>query len=139
MPLVRFKTGDICIAHTLPCACGRNSLRLSPVLGRKNQMIKYKGTTVYPGAIYDVLDAIQEISLYQLEVCSTEFDTDDIHIYLSFQKTNQLVLSEENINQMLQSKVRVSAQVHFLSEKNLQERVYPENSRKAIKFIDSRK
>lgn len=42
MPLLRYKTGDICIRHAEPCACGRNTYRLSPVLGRKKQMIKLR-------------------------------------------------------------------------------------------------
>ena len=48
MPLVRFKTGDMCIRFNEPCKCGRNSARLSSVIGRKGQMIKFKGTTIYP-------------------------------------------------------------------------------------------
>ncbi|MCD8540399.1 MAG: AMP-binding protein, partial [Leadbetterella sp.] len=51
MPLVRFKTGDIVQAHYEACECGRNSLRIGPVIGRKQQMIKYKGTTLYPPAM----------------------------------------------------------------------------------------
>ena len=35
MPLVRCKTGDMCIRFAEPCKCGRNSARLSSVLGRK--------------------------------------------------------------------------------------------------------
>ena len=35
MPLLRFKTGDICIKHSGKCSCGRNSARLSSVIGRK--------------------------------------------------------------------------------------------------------
>lgn len=37
MPLLRYKTGDICVANDESCACGRNSLRLSPVMGRKSR------------------------------------------------------------------------------------------------------
>ena len=33
MPLLRYKTGDICMYHIEPCTCGRTSLRLSPVIG----------------------------------------------------------------------------------------------------------
>ena len=58
MPLLRFKTGDICYHYTEPCACGRNTIRLSSILGRKGQMIKYKGTTLYPPALFDILDNI---------------------------------------------------------------------------------
>ncbi len=48
MPLLRFKTGDICHGHYETCKCGRKTMRVGPVIGRRNQMIKYKGTTLYP-------------------------------------------------------------------------------------------
>ena len=55
MPLLRFKTGDMVKAHQDACTCGRNTLRLGPVVGRKKQMIKYKGTTLYPPAMDNIL------------------------------------------------------------------------------------
>ena len=51
MPLLRFKTGDVCYHSSDPCSCGRTTIRLGPVIGRKKQMIKYKGTTLYPPEI----------------------------------------------------------------------------------------
>ncbi|MCR5049535.1 MAG: AMP-binding protein, partial [Paludibacteraceae bacterium] len=50
MPLLRFRTGDIAARVNKPCACGRNSYRLTPLIGRKHNMIKLKGTTIYPPA-----------------------------------------------------------------------------------------
>jgi phenylacetate-CoA ligase len=41
MPLLRFKTGDICRRYSAPCSCGRNTYLLGPVEGRKQKMIKY--------------------------------------------------------------------------------------------------
>ena len=64
MPLIRFKTGDIVKLHTSPCACGRNTLRVGPVVGRKQQMIKYKGTTLYPPAMNDLLNDFENIDNY---------------------------------------------------------------------------
>src|SRR5690606_18101936 len=55
MPLLRYKTGDIAMAFKEACACGRNTMRLSPILGRKQHMIKLKGTTLYPNGIFEVL------------------------------------------------------------------------------------
>ncbi|MEZ4981869.1 MAG: hypothetical protein R2769_09845 [Saprospiraceae bacterium] len=45
MPLIRFKTGDLCRAYYEPCKCGRTTMRLGPILARKQQMIKLKRTT----------------------------------------------------------------------------------------------
>ena len=50
MPLLRFRTGDVCAKITEKCPCGRTSYRLTPLVGRKNNMIKLKGTTLYPPA-----------------------------------------------------------------------------------------
>jgi phenylacetate-CoA ligase len=61
MPLLRYKTGDICVYDDRPCACGRNTLRLSPIVGRKKQMIKYKGTTLYPPALFDILNEMEDV------------------------------------------------------------------------------
>jgi len=64
MPLLRFRTGDIASMHTEQCACGRWSYRLSPLVGRKNNMIKLKGTTLYPPALNDVLDNTPYVQNY---------------------------------------------------------------------------
>jgi phenylacetate-CoA ligase len=40
MPLLRFRTGDICTFHHSPCACGRKTKRISPIFGRKNHKIQ---------------------------------------------------------------------------------------------------
>ncbi|MBY0424009.1 MAG: AMP-binding protein, partial [Cytophagales bacterium] len=68
MPLLRFRTGDICQLFDEPCRCGRNTPRLGPVIGRKKHMIKYKGTTLFPPAINDTLNAIDGIDAYLVEV-----------------------------------------------------------------------
>ena len=61
MPLLRFRTGDVSFLIDKPCSCGRFSPRLGPIIGRKKQMIKYRGTTLYPQAIYSVLAEIPGI------------------------------------------------------------------------------
>ena len=55
-------------------------MRLGPVIGRKKQMIKYKGTTLYPPALYDILDNIDEIKNYIVEVYTNQIGTDEILI-----------------------------------------------------------
>src|SRR6185295_5542256 len=82
MPLLRYKTGDICMYDDAPCACGRTSLRLSPVMGRKKQMIKFKGTTLYPPALVDLLNEREEILDFVIEVYSNEIGLDQVQLYI---------------------------------------------------------
>ncbi|MDR1698356.1 MAG: AMP-binding protein, partial [Prevotellaceae bacterium] len=80
MPLLRFKTGDIVYHYAEPCTCGRNTIRLSSVSGRRGQMIKFKGTTLYPPALYDIIDNIPDVVNYVVEVYHNEIGTDEILI-----------------------------------------------------------
>ena len=61
MPLLRFRTGDVGYLATAPCACGRQTPRLSPILGRRAQMLKIRGTTFYPATAFEVLNDVTEI------------------------------------------------------------------------------
>jgi len=55
MPLVRYQTGDMVAKLANPCRCGSRSLRLGPVVGRKNQLFKVNGTSIYPTSIFSLL------------------------------------------------------------------------------------
>jgi phenylacetate-CoA ligase len=136
MPLLRYKTGDICVYDDTPCACGRNSLRLSPVVGRKKQMIKFKGTTLYPPALADMLHEMENVIEYVAEVTSNEMGTDEVTIYIQPE-----VLSEESerkIRANLQARLRVSPHLKFITAEEIKAIQMPEAGRKIIRFIDRR-
>jgi phenylacetate-CoA ligase len=136
MPLVRYRSGDICRYHDEPCACGRNTVRLGPIAGRKNHMIKYKGTTLFPPALYDTLDEIDEIVGYYVEVYTSEIGTDEILIHVSSENPSDKL--EKKIKDKFRSKIRVAPLVVFEEFDTLRKVVHPESSRKAVKFIDKR-
>ncbi|MEI7499411.1 MAG: AMP-binding protein [Bacteroidota bacterium] len=136
MPLLRFKTGDVCHHYSSPCKCGRNTIRLGPVVGRKNQMIKYKGTTLFPPALYDILDNIDYITNYIVEVYTNQIGTDEIMIYVSGKGIGEE--KEKDIKDHFRSKLRVAPLISFTDEASIQKMQYPETSRKPVKFIDHR-
>lgn len=136
MPLLRFKTGDICIGDNSPCSCGRNTLRLSSVLGRKGQMIKYKGTTLYPSALYEILDNVPDIKNYIIEVYTGELGTDQIVIKIGSTRSDESL--EKEIKDIFRSKVRVAPEICFEPIDFISKKQTPAISRKQIKFVDLR-
>jgi phenylacetate-CoA ligase len=133
MPLIRYRTGDLCSVHYAPCKCGRTTTRLGPVVGRKKQMIKFKGTTIFPPAIFDVLELLPEITIYQVEVSKNEFGNDTITIVLSEKlNTKELIYKLTN---MFKSKLRVSPFIIFENDSDLNKKVFRENQRKPEKII----
>ncbi|MCD4665944.1 MAG: AMP-binding protein [Bacteroidales bacterium] len=136
MPLLRFKTGDICHHYNEPCICGRNTMRLGPVIGRKKQMIKYKGTTVYPPALYDILDNIEEIKNYVVEVYTNQIGTDEILIRIGCKTTP--VNFEKKVKDHFRARLRVAPQIQFEPIEDINKIRFSEENRKPVNFIDNR-
>lgn len=136
MPLIRFKTGDICKAHHEPCRCGRNTLRISPILGRKQQMIKFKGTSLYPPALYDVLNTVPYIKNYIVEVYTNDIGTDEISITVG--TVNPPEHFEKDLKDHFRAKLRVAPAIIRDTPENIARKQFPEMSRKPITFIDRR-
>lgn len=136
IPLLRFKTGDIVKAHYKPCQCGRNTMRLGPVIGRKQQMIKYKGTTLYPPAMNDILNDFNNILCYQIVIQANEIGLDEIIIKLSTDQENENFVNE--VRDHFRAKLRVSPKIEIIGFDILSKTVFNPNSRKPITFIDLR-
>lgn len=137
MPLLRFKTGDLVRKHSETCGCGRNTYRLGPVEGRKQQMIKYKGTTLYPPVMHDAVAHFKEVKLHLIEITSNEIGTDEICIRLF--STDRSEEFSSKLKDYFRAKLRVTPQITFEEETVLQKTIFDPLSRKPITFIDKRK
>ncbi|MGL4957126.1 MAG: phenylacetate--CoA ligase family protein [Bacteroidales bacterium] len=136
MPLVRFNTGDIARFHYEKCQCGRTSMRISPILGRMNQMIKLKGTTVYPPAIFDVLAQFTSISAHYVEVSSNDYGTDEVKVHIAIAQNSEKIIKE--LQDSFRSRLRVRPTIVIDSLENILKVHDIENSRKPIRFVDKR-
>ncbi|MBK6989166.1 MAG: AMP-binding protein [Bacteroidetes bacterium] len=136
MPLLRYRTGDLCFKQTEPCVCGRNTMRLSPVLGRKQHMIKLKGTTMYPPALLDLLNGIEEIKEYYVEVSSNEYGLDEVLIFIQPSSTGTELI--QKIQSVLQARLRVTPNIRIVSSNEIQSLQIQDGSRKAHFFRDKR-
>ena len=136
MPLLRFRTGDIAAKITERCRCGRYSYRLKPLLGRKNNMIKLKGTTLYPPAINDVLDNTPFVENYVVIVRDSSAGTDEVVVRIGTESNNPNLVKE--LKDRFRSRLRVAPIVELFTPDEIQRINFPAKSRKPIKFIDER-
>ncbi len=137
MPLLRFRTGDIAAKITDRCQCGRYSYRLTPLVGRKNNMIKFKGTTLYPPAINDVLDNTDYVTGYVIEVSTNDAGTDNVKVKLSL-RPDASADAVKLLKDSFRSRIRVAPDIEVLPAEEIQRINFPAKSRKPIKFIDLR-
>ncbi len=136
MPLVRYKTGDIAVLHHEPCSCGEISPRLGPILGRKQQMIKYKGTTIFPQAVFEVLNKAVFIADYYLKVDQDELGMDALSVHVN-SKIEQEQAKKQLVD-LFKSSLRVTPNIVFESMEELSKVKYKVENRKPLLFLDNR-
>ena len=135
MPLVRFRTGDIGYLLDEPCACGRKTPRLSPILGRRAHMLKVRGTAFYPATVFEVLNNMPEVGEYYLEVEGEGLvDRACVHMSLNAKGAGW----KQKIEDRLRTRLRVKIGVCLEAEELVRRRVYSPHSRKPIRFFDLR-
>jgi len=134
-PLIRFRTGDLSFLINQPCVCGRTTPRLGPILGRKQQMMKISGTTLYPQAVFNALDEVDGISEYYIEVEHRTELSDTLRIVLSTQDDGT---APAGIADILQARLRITPELIFKSKGEVRGKVYTPGSRKPVRFFDQR-
>ena len=69
VPLIRYRTRDICTFMSGSCPCGRTGVRMSKISGRSDDMLIIRGVNVFPSQVEEVLlDVKGTLPHYQLVV-----------------------------------------------------------------------
>ena len=135
MPLVRFRTGDIAFVLDGACPCGRNTPRLGPILGRKNQMLKYKGTTLFPSMILAILEGHSGVHGGYVEAHRNPDGTDRVVVCVAARDGS---LSPGPLAEELRAHLRVVPEIVMSSPEELERKVNPAGKRKRTIFFDLR-
>lgn len=136
MPLLRLRTGDMLRRHDEPCPCGRSTPRLGPVLGRKAMMLKYRGTTVFPGAIYEVLQDLAAVRAFYVEAFSDHPLSDRLRVVVSL--AEGCTMTAGGIASRIQGRIRIRPEVLIRDHAQVHARIFTPTSRKPVLFFDHR-
>lgn len=135
MPLLRYATGDMVSFIDDPCKCGRNTIRLSPVIGRNRQMIKLKGTSLYPQNVIDTINEFDKISLFVIIAERGNLGIDNLIIKIPDTSTLTLI---QLFKEFLKSKLQVTPTLEMALPSDIEKLKYPADGRKPKVFIDNR-
>lgn len=142
MPLVRYRTRDLCMLNYEKCDCGRTFVRMMKPAGRTDDMLIIRGVNVFPSQIEEVLLKVSggEITPnYQIVVDRVNnTDTLDVNVEMSEKMLSDDVRSvkaiEEKIVNQLRSTLGIGAKVHLVNPKTI-----VRSEGKAKRVIDNRK
>ncbi len=80
VPLLRYRTRDICSLDDTPCACGRTHLRMTRITGRSDDMLIIRGVNVYPSQIEALLLETDGLTPHYLLVIRRDGNLDTLEV-----------------------------------------------------------
>lgn len=141
MPLIRFRTHDLCSITKEICECGRTFARLGKIKGRTDDMMIIRGVNVFPSQIEEVLLKYNEVVSANYMIFldrKNNTDTFDIQVEVKSEDlfNNEFIMSEtvKKIKASLRSMLGIGANIHLVPPHAL-----ARNEGKAIRVIDNRK
>ncbi|MBE6569597.1 MAG: phenylacetate--CoA ligase [Ruminococcaceae bacterium] len=137
-PLLRYRTKDICVLNSAPCACGRTHIRMAKPMGRSDDMLIVKGVNVFPSQIEQVLLSKGLTSNYQI-VVDRKGVTDSLEVRVEmtpelFSDTmGAMTKKETEITEALKAMLGILAKVSIVGPKSI-----VRSEGKAVRVIDKR-
>jgi len=139
IPLIRYRTRDICVLMPEPCSCGRTTVRMSRVLGRSDDMLIIKGVNVFPSQIETVIAMFPELTLnYKILVGrENNVDTFEVHVELAEGLAIDNIRFVEEMKHRVDHELRnilgIGCNLKFLNAGTL-----PRSEGKAVRVEDTR-
>ena len=139
LPLIRYRTRDLCSLTHEKCACGRTTVRMSKPVGRSDDMLIIRGVNVFPSQIEHVLlqQGMQPNYIITVDRVNN-LDTLTVDVEMSIDTFSDTVKDLEKAKKKLeaamQSTLNVHASIRFVEYGTL-----PRSEGKAKRVIDKRK
>jgi len=136
MPLIRYRTGDFAAIHRAPCRCGRNTPRIGPIVGRKHQKLKLKGTTIFPSALKTILDGTPGISSYAILARREASLGDAVEVKIACAGDPAKIARA--LQERFQGEAKVAPQITAATAAEIDRLQLPDGARKRRYFVDLR-
>jgi phenylacetate-CoA ligase len=136
MPLVRYRTGDYAAIDAAPCRCGRRTLRIGPIVGRKHHKLKVKGTSLFPSTLKAVLDSVAEVSAYVIIARRENQVSDSVEVRVACAADSAGVV--RRLRERFQGEAKVMPEIRIGSAAEIEALQMPEGARKRRHFVDLR-
>jgi phenylacetate-CoA ligase len=138
LPLVRYRTRDICKLERGKCSCGRNLIKMAKPSGRTDDMLIIRGINVFPSQVEHVLLSLGLLPNYQI-IVSRKNNLDAMEVLVEMNENmfsdavRNLERIERSIEAKLQSTLNIASRVHLVEPKTIER-----SEGKAKRVIDNR-
>ena len=139
IPLIRYRTKDLCSLMDGTCECGRTTVRMSRIVGRSDDMLIIRGVNVFPSQIESVILETKTFDPHFLIVVDRVNNTDTMEIDVEVREEfytdeiNRLNELKEQLNRRIQSVLGISAKIKLVEPYSIER-----TAGKAKRVIDHR-
>ena len=140
MPLLRYRTKDLCSLMEGTCACGRTSVRMSRIMGRSDDMLIIRGVNVFPSQVESVILELPEFEAHYLIVVDRMNNTDTFQIQVEVRQEyysdemNKMIALKKKIAARMQSVIGLQPDIKIVEPRSIER-----SMGKAKHVIDKRK
>jgi phenylacetate-CoA ligase len=132
MPVIRYRTGDCAAIFREPCPCGRTTPRLGPIVGRKHQKLKFKGTSLFPSALAAVLEESEGVESFVVIARKESELSDSIEVLVQGSAPIPV------LREAMQARTRIVPQIRQATREEIESLQLPPQARKRRTFVDLR-
>ena len=86
MPVLRYRTKDLCTLMDGECECGRKTVRMGRIMGRSDDMLIIRGINVFPSQVESVILEMPEIEPQYLLVVDRINNLDTLQIQVEVRR-----------------------------------------------------
>jgi phenylacetate-CoA ligase len=132
MPLIRYRTGDCAALFHAACPCGRVTPRLGPIVGRKNQKLKFKGTSLFPSMLLSVLEEAGGVEAFVIVARAESELSDSVEVLF------RGAASVPALREALQARAKIAPLIRRAPRAEIEALQLPPQARKRSLFVDLR-
>ncbi len=107
IPLLRYRTKDLCSLDDTPCECGRTAVRMSRIVGRSDDMLIIRGVNLFPSQIESVILEMEEFEPHYLLVVDRVNNLDTLEVQVEVRDG----FYSDEINRMMELRKKIAARL----------------------------
>ena len=140
LPLLRYRTKDLCTLTEEPCRCGRTSIRMSRIVGRSDDMLIIRGVNVFPSQIESVILEMEEFEPHYLIIVDRVNNLDGLEVHVEVRdgyysdEMTKMVEMRKKLAHRLHSVLGLNADIKLVEPYSI-----ARSEGKAKRVIDKRK
>lgn len=132
-PLFRFRTHDLAAFIPGKCKCGSSFPRITPILGRSDDMVKVKGNIIFPSTIEDVIKSVPGTSSEYRAVIEHVDGKDELELSVEVEGGTDRTEAALTLALNFKSKYNMTPKVRIVGEGEL-----PRSEKKTKRIEDRR-